>query len=172
MVKKTIPALTTEIGSLVGLINNAALFVPDRLDPKNLHKKINVDAPKILSEAFSRSAKTGAIINILDADPTAPEFSHYNKSKRVLAKLTHQHATRFSPGLRVNGVALGPVLRGERESDEHFNKLVAITGRKKNTTPQEVAWTVRFLVDNAALTGSVLMVGGGASSTKKSQTRL
>jgi NAD(P)-dependent dehydrogenase (short-subunit alcohol dehydrogenase family) len=62
----------------------------------------------------------------------------------------------------VNGVALGPVLPSLRQTPEHFRGLVEKTPLKKSIAPQEVAKTVRFLVESATITGNTIAVDGGA----------
>ena len=164
LVERLIPALTAELGPLAALINNASMFMPDSAAPnRNLHATINAGAPRILSEAFRQqsSDKNGVIVNILDADASAPDFSDYNESKEMLRDMTLEMARRFAPKVRVNGVALGPVLRGPRETPEHFKKLVQKTPLRKPVALEEVASAVRFLIEHAAVTGTILPVDGG-----------
>lgn len=165
LVKKFIPALVKKYGPLSVLVNNASLFLPDRMEKTGRrHKIINFDAPKILSESFYKQVpgRDGVIINLLDATPSEPAFSRYNASKKNLRALTLKQALRLAPHLRVNGVAPGPVLPNPRQTPEHFRKLVAATPRKSCITPDDIARTVRFLVENTSITGAIVPVDGGA----------
>lgn len=166
-VKQLIPALVRELGPIAALVNNAALFMPDRVSGSETHAKVNLEAPRILSEAFRRQARKGAIVHILDADPSAPGFSRYNANKKKLQRLTRDMAAHFAPDLRVNGVALGPILRNPRQSRQHFNRLVAKTPLGKRIAPEDVARAVRFLVETASITGAIIPLNGGASLKKK-----
>jgi NAD(P)-dependent dehydrogenase (short-subunit alcohol dehydrogenase family) len=165
LVRKVIPALGAELGPLAALVNSASLFLPDTLDPGDHQKKINLEAPRILSEIFFRQSprdKSGAIVNLLDTDPTTTGFSFYNRSKKMLAAMTLRMAKHFAPTVRVNGVAPGPVLPSPRQSLEHFNDLVRKTPLGKPLTPESIAASVRFLIENAAVTGAIIPVDGGA----------
>jgi NAD(P)-dependent dehydrogenase (short-subunit alcohol dehydrogenase family) len=165
LVEKLIPALTAELGPLAALVNNASLFMPDSADlDTTLHAAINAEAPRILSEAFRKQSPhhaTGVIVNILDADPYAPDFSLYNASKKALRNMTLDMAMRFAPAVRVNGVAPGPILRNRRQSPQHFRKRVQETPLGKPIAPQAVASAVRFLIEQPALTGAIIPVDGG-----------
>ncbi|MDP9128540.1 MAG: SDR family oxidoreductase [Pseudomonadota bacterium] len=162
LVRKLFPFLTEELGPIGALVNNAAVFLPDRLDAENNHEKINFDAPRLLSEGFYKQALgSGVILNVLDADPTTPDFGHYNASKKKLAALTLKHAGHFAPRVRVNGIALGATLRGPRESLKHFQTLVKKSPLRKPIDPVSIAATIRFLIDNEAVTGAVVPVDGG-----------
>lgn len=164
-VKRLIPALCAELGPIAALVNNASVFLPDKSEPNfAMHMTINTEAPHILSQIFKKQAskKTSpVIVNILDADPTAPAFSFYNASKKALREMTLDMAKRFAPDLRVNGVALGPILIGPRQSNAHWQKLIQKTPLQKTITPQVVASTVRFLIETSSITGAIVPVDGG-----------
>ena len=166
---KLIPALAKELGPITALVNNAALFLPDRLDRGNRQERINAEAPWILGEALYRQLPRGAscaIVNLLDADANAPEFSRYNESKHMLAAMTLRMAMGFAPAVRVNGIAPGPVLRGARQTREHFNRLARKTPLGKAAAPEDIAAAVRFLIENPSVTGVILPIGGGTHPEK------
>jgi NAD(P)-dependent dehydrogenase (short-subunit alcohol dehydrogenase family) len=166
LVENLIPALTAEIGPINMLVNNASLFVQDQHDVSGeRHMAVNADAPRLLSEAFYKQGSAGVIVNMLDADGEQKDFSAYRRSKQELQVHTLAMAQRFAPRVRVNGVALGVVMPGERQSQAHFDKLVAATPMKRHITPDEVAGAVRFLADNAAVTGQILYADGGMHLT-------
>jgi NAD(P)-dependent dehydrogenase (short-subunit alcohol dehydrogenase family) len=167
-VQKLIPHLSAELGPLAALINNASLFEPDRMDPDDTrHNAINATAPRILSESFytshspNSSSATPVIINMLDADLSVPGFNAYTRSKQTLAALTMDMAKRFAPNVRVNGIALGPVLPSACQSAEHFGKLVQSTPLQTRILPEAVAATVCFLIENPVITGEIIYVDGG-----------
>jgi len=160
-----IPALVKDVGPLTALVNNASLFEPDSRAPGgHEHKTVNLEAPLMLIEAFARQlpkGSSGAAINILDG--CAPElgFGAYAESKKSLRVLTIEMARRFAPAVRVNGIAPGPVLQGQRQSPEHFKRLVEATLLKTAIAPQTVAAAVRFLIENSSITGEILHIDGG-----------
>jgi NAD(P)-dependent dehydrogenase (short-subunit alcohol dehydrogenase family) len=160
-----IPSLVKESGPLAALVNNASLFEPDARAPGGHdHKTINVEAPMILSEAFRKQVPpgaSGAIVNILDGCVPEIGFAAYGESKKALRAMTIEMARRFAPSVRVNGVAAGPVLQGQRQSPEHFKKLVEATLLKTAITPQAVAAAVRFLLENPSISGENLHIDGG-----------
>ena len=146
LVEKLIPQLTEALGPLNALVNNASLFESDATDPGGTrHTAINTTAPQILSEAFHTHA-TGGIVHILDAYPNTPTFSAYNHSKIALADSIPALAARFTPRVRVNGLAIGPTLINPRQSVEHFAQRAAATARKTATPPREVSQAVAALL--------------------------
>jgi NAD(P)-dependent dehydrogenase (short-subunit alcohol dehydrogenase family) len=158
LVEKLIPALAAELGVIDALVNNAALFEPDANDPGGArHMAINAEAPRILSEAFAKRAPHGgAIVNILDADPSALDFSFYNASKEALAETTHEMAKRFAPRVHVHGIALGPVLRNSRQSEEHFQEMARRSALGKALPVDEIASSVRKLIENESMTDFII----------------
>ena len=100
------------------LINNASVFVRRTLleesgTEADRQFRINYTAPVELMKLF---AETGSgprlIINMLDQGiqhPDATSFS-YAVSKKALAAATEAAALQLAPGIRVNGIAPGPVL--------------------------------------------------------------
>ncbi|MDX2028486.1 MAG: SDR family oxidoreductase [Alphaproteobacteria bacterium] len=174
-VRRFIPALNKKYGPLAALVNNACLFVPSRLEHNGQsHKKINLDASRVLSETFRKQVpphRAGVIVNMLDANPPEANFPAYSKSKKDLQALTLKMAVRFAPAVRVNGVAPGPVLPSPRQTPRHFRKLVAATPLKTLIAPQDVAQAVRFLVESQAITGTIIAVDGGAHLKRKKSLR-
>jgi NAD(P)-dependent dehydrogenase (short-subunit alcohol dehydrogenase family) len=162
-VAKLIPSLSSELGALSALVNNASLFEPDHKDPDgHLHKAVNADAPRILSEAFYKQAQPGAaIVNLLDGMPPEKNLDAYNRSKATLKTDTLEMAKRFAPYVRVNGVAPGPILPNIRQSEQHFQKQVDDTLLKTSITPKDIAGAVHFLLTSPAITGEILHIDGG-----------
>ena len=164
-VAKLIPSLSAELGPITALVNNASLFEPDAKDPDGtLHKAINADAPRLLSEAFVKQIPAngkGCIVNLLDGLPPDRGFDHYNRSKQTLRAETLAAAKRFAPRVRVNGIAPGATLAGVRESEAHFEKLVASSLLKTRIDPADVARAVHFLISSPTITGEILHVDGG-----------
>lgn len=172
-VVKLISSLAAEIGALTALVNNASLFEPDSADPDgHLHKTINADAPRLLSQAFYHQVPAdghGAIVNILDGVPPEKGMKAYNRSKQELEKDTLLLAKNFAPRVCVNGVAPGPVLRNARQSEAHHRNLIDETPLKIAITPEDVAHAVTFLLSSPAITGEILHVNGGRNLNQSGQ---
>lgn len=122
---------------LIALIHNASLFVHDADDPDgSRHKAVNIDAPLALNDAFlaqlPQGAK-GAIVQILDATPIPPFMSAYAQSRMTMEEKIPALARCYAPRARMNGLALGPMLKNERQSQAHFDALVAATPFQKPT---------------------------------------
>ena len=151
-----IPSLAEEIGMIDALVNNAALFDPDDKDPDGArHQAVNADAPRLLAKAFRDHlprGEKGAIVNLLDSTPPAPNFTAYAKSKAALADLTLNMAKSFAPQVRVNGVAPLYVLPSARQTEEGFLKLA----QGHLTPPEDVAAAVRRLIEAKDTTGHIM----------------
>lgn len=78
------------------------------------HQSINLEAPFLISQAFAKSLSPGAegrIINMLDwrALKSGADRLPYTVSNAGLASLTKSLAISLSPGISVNGIALGAI---------------------------------------------------------------
>lgn len=153
------------------LVNNAARFAHDATGSFSnrefdLHMRVNVRAPALLSEGFARAGGTGdrLIVNILDAKLRAqnPDFLSYTLSKAALACLTELTARGFAQqGIRVNGVAPALMLPSGEQSAENFAAVHARNPLGRGVEPSQVLAAVRFLLDSPTITGEVLTIDGG-----------
>ncbi len=109
----------------------------------------------------------GAIVNIVDIHAERPMQGHllYSVAKAGLVALTKGLAQEMAPQVRVNAVAPGVIVwpEGEEwEDDERRRKIVAHTLLKREGEPDDIALTVRFLLnDSPYITGQVIAVDGG-----------
>jgi 3-oxoacyl-[acyl-carrier protein] reductase/pteridine reductase len=105
----------------------------------------------------------GTVINILDSAAFQPwsGWAAHCVGKAGLAALTQQLALELAPDVRVNAVALGPVLPPSGLSEARANQLAQGTLLKRWGTPQDVARAVMYLVGADYVTGEVLVVDGG-----------
>lgn len=160
-----IPSLTAAIGPIAALVNNASLFEPDKNDPDGArHRQINFAAPcRLAEDLFAQlpAQACGSIVNILDGTPLPPHFSAYAASKAALRDETPAMARRMAPRARVNALLPGPTLINPRESPAHFAALIAATPLKLQVDPANLAATVRYIMENQAITGTVLPLDGG-----------
>lgn len=167
-----IPRCTQALGTpLTCLINNASLFEEDAietLDPAlwEAHQAVNVTAPIFLSQEFAAALPAGTsgnIINIVDQRVwrPVPLFFSYSVSKAALWAATGMLAQALAPRIRVNAIGPGPVLRSIHQTDEQFARQAAATPLERGTSPEEIARTVTFILDQPAMTGQMIALDGG-----------
>ncbi len=174
--RRLVPEMTRKLGPPVLLVNNASTFEPDSLqslaDPAdgmwNYHRQmqINLAAPLILSEALvaglPRDAR-GNIINMLDQKVwrLTPYFMSYTLAKSALWTATRTLAQALAPRVRVNAIGPGPVLPNERQTRQEFEDQCASLPLGHCATPEDIARTIRFIVDMPCMTGQMIALDGG-----------
>ena len=171
-------ALST-FGRLDALINNASSFFPTpigKIDEKAWDDLVgsNFKAPLFLSQAAAPAlrATRGCIINIVDIHGERPLAGYplYSAAKAALIGLTRALAIELAPEVRVNGVAPGPILWPDAETEGQFDaeareRIINHTLLKHEGSPLDVARTVRFLVTDASyITGQIINVDGGRTA--------
>ena len=154
------------------LINNASLFENDKLEnftSKSWDKHININlrSPALLSKSFAKNAKglNNNIINIIDQRvfKLTPYFFSYTISKTGLYTLTKTSAMSLAPKIRVNGIAPGPTIKNQRQSEKHFRKQYLATPLKRQVDVKQICNAVDFFIKNISITGQVLAVDSGQS---------
>lgn len=141
--------------------------------------ELNLTAPFHLAQGLSRKLSSGghgSIINIgsiygeLGPDWRMYEGTEmgnpaaYAASKGGLLQLTRWMATTLAPGVRVNAISPGGILRGQ---DPGFIKrYIARTPLGRMATEEDLKGAIGYLATNASsyVTGQVLRVDGGWSS--------
>lgn len=172
----SLPALVQKAekfwGRLDVLINNASSFYPTPIgsiteaDWENLFSS-NLKGPIFLSQAAAEylKASQGCIINIVDIHADRPLKNHtvYCCAKAGLVMLTKSLARELGPEVRCNAVAPGAIMWPETDqSDDEKTEIVSRTSLKRSGSPQDIAKTVRFLVqDSPYITGQIIAVDGG-----------
>ena len=169
-------------GGLDVLVNNAALTAMSAIGFAPLIEMTTAEWERVLRINLSgvffasraagrvmRDAGRGAIVNISSVHAHVPHAltPHYDATKAGVEALTRNLALALGPfGIRVNGVAPGPIAVGggsdaytpeERAAQERATVLGRF-GR-----PEEIGAVVAFLVSDDAgyLTGQTLIVDGG-----------
>jgi len=159
------------VGPLTALVNTASVFENDTIATMtrkswDKHIEANLRAPLVLSRDFAEQipdGQEGAIVNLLDQrllKPT-PQFLSYGVSRAGLHWLTVTLAQALGPRIRVNGVAPGPTLRNERQSEAHFKRQQESTILGRGAMPEDVARAVSYLIEARAVTGQMIAVDGG-----------
>ena len=170
--KKIISFANKSMRGLDCLINNASIFEKDSLSnftEKSFddHLNINLKAPAILTQNFKKYLKLnkGNIINIIDQRifKLTPFFFSYTLSKTGLQTLTKTSAMSLAPNIRVNGVAPGPTIKNQRQSENHFKKQWKSLILQEKVTPANICETIKYFISNDNVTGQIISVDGGQS---------
>ena len=164
---------------LDALVNNASSFFPTPLAVIDLAAwddliGSNLRAPLFLTQAAAPHlrATCGAVVNITDIHAERPLAAYplYCAAKAGLLGLTRALAIELAPEVRVNAVAPGPILWPDADAPGRFapqaqEHIIAHTLLKREGRPDDIARTVRFLLDDAPyVTGQVINVDGGRSA--------
>ena len=170
-VKNIIKRSKKFFGPINVIVNNASLFINDNIENLNDklwydHLNINLYAPLIISKEFNKQLpkkSLGHIINILDQNVVNPDtsFFSYSISKSALLSATTIMAKSFAPNIRVNAIGPGPTLKNIHQSKKHFDQSIKNTLLKIGSPPEEIAKTVKFLLESKSITGQFIAVDGG-----------
>ena len=168
-----------QFGRLDALVNNASSFFATPLGQIDLAAwddliGSNLRAPLFLTQAAAPHlrATRGAVVNITDIHAERPLATYplYCAAKAGLLGLTRALAIELAPEVRVNAVAPGPILWPDADAPGRFapqaqEHIIAHTLLKREGRPDDIARTVRFLLDDAPYsTGQVINVDGGRSA--------
>jgi len=163
------------LGTPTCLINNASEFLLDTaasasFETWDTHLNINLKAPVFLAQSLALHMPdgiSGNVINIIDQRvwKLTPDFFSYTISKAGLWTATRTLAQALAPRVRVNAIGPGPVLKSVHQTDADFLGEVQSTLLKRGPTPEEIAATVRFILDAPAMTGQMIALDGGQHLT-------
>jgi NAD(P)-dependent dehydrogenase (short-subunit alcohol dehydrogenase family) len=180
-VRNLLPTVIEEMGAVDAVVNSASTFEHDNVNTFGFaamekHMRSNAGAAILLSQALhqhiSRRAQAqgagdpapeGVVVNLLDQKlwNQNPDFFSYTLSKAALEAATTMLALALSPRIRVVGVAPGLTLTSHMISEERFDALHKLSPLGRSSSPQDVAATVLFALQNRSITGTTLLVDGG-----------
>jgi NAD(P)-dependent dehydrogenase (short-subunit alcohol dehydrogenase family) len=159
------------LGTVTCLVNNAALFEYDDLASLDAgkwqrHMDVNLRAPLLLAKAFAAripDGVTGCIVNLLDQKVfnLNPAFLSYTITKIGLEGATRMLAMALAPKVRVCGVAPGITLVSGEQTADGFARAHRMVPLGRSSNVEDIADTVRFVVNATALTGTTIVVDGG-----------
>jgi len=167
-----VDAAAASLGGPLGvLVNNAAMFEPDRLASfavERLRRQlaVNLEAPLLLSQAFVRALPEntpGLIVNLGDqrtANPTA-HYLGYSIGKAGLAMASAVIARDLAPRVRVNTIALGLAVAHQTMDEGHYQDLVRATPLARATDDGEIARALALIVRSPSMTGTTITLDSG-----------
>lgn len=168
-----VPMVAARLGRIDAVINNASHFEYDdaasfSFATMETHWRTNTAPAIVLAQALATQLKgldeTGCVVNLLDQklwNPN-PDYLSYTLSKAALEAATTLLAQALAPQVRVAGVAPGVTLMsGPKMSAEGFAAAHTMTPLGRSSTSDDVARTVRFIIESPAITGTTIVVDGG-----------
>ena len=173
-VRALLPRVVDELGPVDAVVNSASLFEHDTAADFGYaalerHMRSNVGAPLVLAQVLHQHIAQrggdaqGVVVNLLDQKlwNMNPDFVSYTLSKAALEAAGTKLAQALAPLLRVVGVAPGLTLTSDYLTDDKFEALHRMSPLGRSSTPDDVAATVRFALENRSITGTTLLVDGG-----------
>ncbi len=171
-VRALLPRVVAHFGQIDAVVNSASTFEHDSAASFNFaamekHLRSNTGAAIVLAQALhahvAAKGATGAVVNLLDQKlwNQNPDFFSYTLSKAALEAANTMLALALAPQVRVVGVAPGLTLTSHLLSAEQFEALHKLSPLGRSSTPEDVAATVKFALENASITGTTLLVDGG-----------
>ena len=91
------------------------------------------------------------------------DYLPYNVAKSAVIGLTKALAVELAPGVQVNCIAPGPILKPPGLNDEENNEVLSHTPLKRWGGEEEISKAVLYLLSADFVTGQVLYVDGGRS---------
>ena len=156
-------------GSLTTLINNASLFSQGTISdtsPNTWDQVMNTNLKAVwyLSSRFTEMFQTAKrIITIGDASVSKGYAGHavYGLSKYALRYLNIQMAEAFAPGVMVNLLSPGLLLRGEHESENIWARRTEALPADNSGIIDSVLKGIRYLISDPGMTGTELVIDNG-----------
>ena len=168
-----LPAVVQRLGRIDAVVNNASHFEYDSAATfsyaaMQTHWQANTAPAIVLTSALAAHLKgctaTGCVVNLLDQklwNPN-PDYLSYTLSKAALEAATTLLAQALAPQVRVAGVAPGVTLvSGPAMSEDTFAAAHRMTPLGRSSSADDVARTVRFIIESPAITGTTILVDGG-----------
>jgi NAD(P)-dependent dehydrogenase (short-subunit alcohol dehydrogenase family) len=168
-----VPAVTARMQRLDAVVNNASHFEYDdaasfTFGAMDTHWRANTAPAIVLAQSLARHlqgcSENGCVVNIVDQklwNPN-PDYLSYTLSKAALDAATTLLALALAPQIRVVGVAPGVTLpSGPALREAAFASAHTMTPLGRSSTPEDIARTVRFIIESPAITGTTILVDGG-----------
>ena len=171
--RSLVPAVVSRLHRLDAVVNNASHFEYDDAASfthaaMQAHWCANTAPAVLLAQALAAHlagcSEAGCVVNLSDQklwNPN-PDYFSYTLSKAALDAATTMLAMALAPQVRVAGVAPGVTLvSGTAMDAAGFEAAHRMTPLGRSSTPEDVARTVRFVIESPAITGTTIVVDGG-----------
>lgn len=168
-----VPQVLACAGRLDAVVSSASQFQFDDVQSFSYaslerHLRVNTAPTIVLARALAAHLaevdRRGAVVTLLDQklrNPN-PDFLSYTLSKAALESATQLLALALAPRVRLAGVAPGLTLESDWLRGERFDALHRHSSLlERSSTPEDVARTVRFVLENGSITGSTILVDAG-----------
>ena len=164
----------SKAGTIDALINNASIFFKTPFGTVSEKQwddlfLINLKSPFFLAQKVGKlmlEQGWGKIINIGDTNGLNPwpSFIPYSLTKSGIISMTKGLAKALAPKVQVNCINPGPVMLPENYTKHEKEIAIKNTLLKREGNAEDIAKTVRFLLeDSDYITGSIINVDGGRS---------
>ena len=124
-----------------------------------------VGAVKIIQKYLpSLKKSTNASILLFSTVATKlgmPYHSTVAASKSAIDGLVKTLGAELAPKIRVNGIAPGPTIKNQRQTEKHFKKQYLATPLKQQVNVKDICSAVDFFIKNSSITGQVLAIDCG-----------
>jgi NAD(P)-dependent dehydrogenase (short-subunit alcohol dehydrogenase family) len=166
-----IAAAAAPFGPLTVLVNSASLFERDSIFDVDealwdAHFAIHAEAPVFLARDLAAQLPDGVdgnIINLIDERVLhlSPAYFSYTLSKATLWAATQTLAQSLAPRIRVNAIGNGPTLPHKGQTAAQFEASADHAPLGRNTSPEQIADALLFLLGAPAITGQMIALDGG-----------
>jgi NAD(P)-dependent dehydrogenase (short-subunit alcohol dehydrogenase family) len=112
---------------------------------------------------FSFLSPHGSVVIMLDARiaDSRTKDPLYVLTKKMLADLVRMAAVELAPGIRVNGIAPGILIRDPHDSSEAIEHNRSLTVSPSPDPLADFLETLRYVISNQSLTGEIIFSDGG-----------
>jgi NAD(P)-dependent dehydrogenase (short-subunit alcohol dehydrogenase family) len=162
-----------ELGRIDVLVNNASVWLKKpALEISeaewDAEMDINLKGPFLMAQAVAplmQAQGRGLIVSITDlsAFQTWAGYAHHSAAKAGLVALTKVLALELAPAIRVNAIAPGTVLLPDNADAQKVQWAVNKSALGRIGSPDDVARTLMYLIEEDFATGAVYFVDGGRS---------
>ncbi len=178
--QQAMAAIQETADSLDLMVHNASMFEKDQFEKEReagedvagfLDRlyQVHMRMPVILNEGLRDLLHRGegaCVVNVTDiyAENPNPDYGLYCSTKAGLENLTKSYARKWAPKVRVNSIQPGPIrfLPGEQNAQER-KTILAETPMGSEGGFYPIYQGLRFIIENAYLTGSAIKIDGGRS---------
>ena len=164
-----------KFGQIDGLVHMAAIYEKspwDSLDEQAFDRNMNIIAKstflmgKLVGDQMLKNSgdTKGNMIFFSDWSVLTRPYSDYlpyNAAKSAVVGLTKSLAKELAPGVLVNTIAPGPMVRPADLTDQENEEVLAGTLLKRWGGAEEITKGVLYLLQSNFVTGTVLTIDGG-----------